>query len=250
MNKNLVIGIGFILVGIIAYQGYLLYKKDHPDLEISSIEKKTEVQKPKISVNIAPKKSPHPTSNQNIQTSSLQSNLSSDEEKIKKSFENLLQSIFSSKEVQEGLAEFKIQAQEGFKQLQKELQNLPKQLDNLSNELKDDPIFSQFFQNIKNLTAKELEDKGDYYYTKFTLLDPKNSEVNIDADEKFLNISITTKIKQQIEINGTITTKESTQQTKTIISIPKDALVEKLQTSYKNGLLEIKIPKITQGQKV
>ena len=242
MNKNLVIGIGFILVGIIAYQGYLLYKKDHPDFKINSIAKKTEVDEPKISVHIAPQKSSHPTSNQNMQTPSSQSNLSSDEERIKKSFENLLQSIFSSKEVQEGLAEFKSQAQEGFKQLQKELQNLPKQLDNLSNELKDDPIFSQLFENIKNITASKLEDRGDYYYTKLTLPNPKNSKVDINADERFLTI----KISQKRESNSTISTKE----TKTLISIPDDALVQKLQSSYKNGIIEIKIPKIKNGQKI
>jgi len=242
MNKNLVIGIGFILVGIIAYQGYLLYKKDHPNFQISSIAKEAKVDEPKISVHITPQKGSNPTPNQNMQTPSPQSNLSSDEEKIKKSFENLLQSIFNSKEVQEGLAEFKTQAQEGFKQLQKELQNLPKQLDNLSNELKDDPIFSQLFENIKNISASKLEDKGSYYYTKIKLANPKNSKVDINADDKFLTI----KISQSIESNGTISTKEE----KRLISIPDDAFIQKLQSSYKNGLLEIKIPKIKNGQKI
>jgi HSP20 family molecular chaperone IbpA len=244
MNKNLTIGIGFVLVGIIAYQGYLLYKKDHPNFQITNAVSKKAVDEPKISVHIEPKKSINQTPKQNStpQISNSQSNLNSDEERIKKSFQNLLQSIFASKEVQEGLAEFKSQAQEGFKQMQKELQNLPKQLDNISSELKDDPIFSQFFDNIKNITASKLEDKGDYYYTKLTLPDPKNSKVDINADDKFLTI----KISQKTESNSTISTKE----TKTLISIPNDALVQKLQSSYKNGIIEIKIPKIKNGQKI
>ena len=255
MNKKTSLGIGFILVVIIAYQAYLLYKKDNSDIQNSSLNKEAKVDEPKININISPKKSTPkvstPTSTlQNSNQKSNLNNLSNDEEKIRESFENLLQTIFSSKEIQEGLAEFKTQAQEGFKQMQKELQNLPQQLDKLSTELKDDPIFSQLFENIKNITAKELKDKGDYYYTKLTLTNPKNSKVDINADDKFLTIKITEKTIEKINNNGTIATNESIKETKTLISIPNDALIEKLQSTYKDGVIEIKIPKITKGQKI
>lgn len=247
-NQKLILTIGFILLAIIGYQGYLLYQKDAPQEE-QIIEKKiVKKDAPEIHINIDKTPSTD-TSSVDTQTPA-KSNLSDeeraqlDQENIEQSIQNLFKSIFASKEVQDSISEIQKQAQEGFKELQAQLQDFPSQLDNLSKEMKSDPFFGQILGQLKNFSGKQLEDKGDYYYLQTAVAGGKESKIDIQTKGKFLTIMIEGKEEMTKETQSGTITQSSAQMRKEIIMIPSDALVEKLQTNYENGILEITIPKV------
>jgi len=250
MNKNIVLGIGFILLAIIGYQGYLLSQKDTPrDKKV--IEKKiVKKDAPEININID-KTPPAKTSraaNPQIPASSHlteEQRRIQDQENIEKSIQNVFKSIFASKEVQDGLQQFKQQAQQGVQELQKELEQLPSKIDSLQSQLKDDPFFSQILGQLKGFGGKQLEDKGDYYYLKTPVIGGKDSKIDIQTKGNFLTIMIEDKKSKTSTANHTTTSQSTSSSSKNVLLLPADALVEKLQTHYENGILEITIPKLT-----
>jgi HSP20 family molecular chaperone IbpA len=245
-NKNIILSIGFILLLVIAYQAYLLYQVNHPISNEKIKEIKMKNDEPQVTLNIGKTSSKNTRS---ISTLTQEQQIELDQKRIENSIQDLFKSIFASKEVQDGLTQFKAQAQMGLQELQKELQNLPKELDKLSLEMKDDPILSQLFQSLKGIKGGVFEDRGDYYFTKITLVDGKNSKVDISTDEHFLTILITNKKNQIKKMNNSTISQSSSSSSKNIIALPNDALVEKLQTKYENGILEITIPKIKASTK-
>ncbi len=245
MNKNAILGIGFILLAIIGYQGYLLSQKDVPQ-EDAVIEKKiVKKNAPEITINIDKTKNEKEVRTPQVSKLTDEERHIQDQKNIEKSIQDVFKSIFASKEVQDGLQQFKQQAQQGMVELQKELEELPSKIDNLQSELKDDPFFSQILGQLKGFGGKQLEDKGDYYYLKTTVAGGKESKVDIQTKGNFLTIMISAKNSQTNTTNGTTTTQSSSQSSKNVILLPADALVEKLQTNYENGILEITIPKLT-----
>ncbi len=232
MNKNLIYFIITILVATIAFQSYLLYKKDNEsqnDLNITKdIIKKDE---PKITINID--KTPLKVETQNEINESI-SNFKPDQ--IEKDITKIFTDLFNSKEVKEGIKQFKEQAKEGIKQLQEGLQTLPEEFDKLSKELKKDPFFSQLIEGLKNTKELKLEDLGDQYYLKTGVPGGKDSTVDIKTKNGILTIIIV----QKEDNNRTI----EDRQTQDIVLLPEDAFIDHLKTNYENGILEIIIPKI------
>ncbi len=254
MKKSVVLTIGFILVAIIAYQAYLLYHKDHPDASLLPTLN-TQANQPQITVQVTPppKQVQQPVATSTPHTSSpLPSNLTPDPQvneklqKVQKDMQDLFTSILSTKEVQEGLSEFKEQVQEGLKQMQKEIQTLPQQLDNLTQQMQGDPFFGEIFQNLKAITAESFKDRGDYYLAAIPLKEGKHAKVDIKRQDHFLSIAISSKHQSQTQHANTTIHTQSSQSNRILLHIPKDAQIEKLQTDYeeKNATLFIKIPKI------
>jgi len=249
MNKNIILGVGFVLVAIIGYQGYLLNQKDVAKTDTIIEKKIVKKDAPEININIdktPDTKNPRATT-QTPPTSHLtdKERHKQDQENIEKSIQDVFKSIFASKEVQDGISQFKQQAQEGMKELQKELENLPSKIDGLQSELKDDPFFSQILGQLKGFGGKQLEDKGDYYYLKTAIAGGKESKVDIKTKGNFLTIMISAKESKTTTTNNTTMSHSSSHSSKNVLLLPADALVEKLQTKYENGVLEITIPKLT-----
>jgi len=250
-NKNITLGIGFILVAIIAYQGYLLYQKENPTKETvtTTTTKIVKKDEPEVNINIGTAKTSRNSTTNQVSNLSQQERTDLDQKRIEDSIQDLFKSIFASKDVQDGLSEFKAQAQSGFAQIQKELENLPQQLDNLSNQMQGDPFLGQLFEGLKGLQGTSLEDKGSHYYTQIKLPDGKNSKIDISTNDNFLTISVGTKEQKTTKSQNSTITQLSSSSSKNIIALPADALVEKLQTTYKDDILEITIPKIKASGK-
>ncbi len=250
MNKNIILGVGFILLAIIGYQGYLLSQKDI-STDDKIIEKKiVKKDAPEITINIdktpQPKTARSTTTTQSPNSTQLtqEQRRIQDQENIEKSIQNVFKSIFASQEVQEGLQQFKQQAQQGMQELQKELESLPSKIENLQSQLKDDPFFSQILGQLKGFGGKQFEDKGDYYYFKTAVIGGKEAKIDIHTEGNFLTIMIEDKKETTTNNNQTVSQSRHNR-SKNVLLLPADALVQKLQTHYNNGLLEVTIPKIT-----
>ncbi len=245
-NQKLILTIGFILLGIIGYQGYLLYQKENPS-QVTTTQKDMPQITVKIDKQTAEKKDRSiPTTSSMPKATNLtqEERHKLDEERIEKSIQDLFKSIFASQEVQEGLKQFKEEAQRGIKEMQAQLQTLPQQLDNLTKQIQNDPFFSEIIGELQSLHTQQFEDRGDYYFFQTTVPGKKESKIDIQAQKKFLIITILSKEDKTKQTAQSKIVQSHTQSTREAILIPQDALIEKLQTRYEDGILQLIIPKV------
>jgi HSP20 family protein len=246
MNKNIVTIIGFILVSIIGYQAYLLNKssdtplfetkKDQPnitvEIEKKSIEKKVrELNQPKS--NITPKE---PEALNQLDPKEM-----FDEETIKKDLGKLFSDIFGNPKLQQGI-------QEGIKEMEKQLKQglkeMEKEFGKFEELSKNDEFFKDLLGNFPNSNRLKFTDRGDNYYLKLNIPDGKNANIDIKTKANLLTLTITQKTVQNRQNSNSTVHSKSMSKNQNILLIPDDAFIDKLQTKYENGILEITIPKI------
>jgi HSP20 family protein len=246
MNKNIVTIIGFILVAIIGYQAYLLNKssdtplfetkKDQPnitvEIEKKSIEKKVrELNQPKS--NITPKE---PQVLNQLDPKEM-----FDEETIKKDLGKLFSDIFGNPKLQQGI-------QEGIKEMEKQLKQglkeMEKEFGKFEELSKNDEFFKDLLGNFPNSNRLKFTDRGDNYYLKLNIPDGKNANIDIKTKANLLTLTITQKTVQSRQNSNSTVHSKSMSKNQNILLIPDDAFIDKLQTKYENGILEITIPKI------
>jgi HSP20 family protein len=255
MNKNIITLIGFILVAIIGYQAYLLNKSNTAAIEITE-------DKPKITVNLEKKSiekevrelnqpKSNLTPNQPLSQNQIDPKEMFDEKVIKKDLENLFKDIFGNKKLQEGLKsgiqQMQEQLQQGLKEMEKGFGDLSGEFDKLS---KDDPFFKDLLAGMAGGFAQtnrlQFTDRGDDYYLKLDIPGGSNSDIDIQTKANLLTLTITQKnVQDKQNKNGTLHS-ESMSKNQNIMIIPDDAFIDKLQTNYENGVLEIIVPKVNK----
>ncbi len=243
MNKNLVILVGIFLVGIIAYQAYLLDRHETMRKELAPKEEpKTpepkvtvEIEKPKLTRAVTPRDN---TTVTKIDEKAL-------EEKVKEDFGRLIKDIFGNPQVkaqiQQNVRQMQQELQEGLSEFQKAMIQMSAQLQQAS---KEDPLLQELFQNIPMPKAKSFTDEGSRY--RLLLEVPKDPKSRIDVKVKngFVIVSIEEVVTEAHKENGIVVKKEVVRKRDILVTLPRDALAEKLQTHYENGRLEIVVPKI------
>lgn len=241
MNKNLVTLVGIFLVGIIAYQAYLLGKKE--------VELKSEAQQakkaaePKVTVEIEKPKSTRAVKPQNNTT--VQIDEKALEEKVKEDFTRLIRDIFGNPQVkaqiQQNVQQMQQELQQGLSEFQKAMIGLSAQLQQAS---KEDPLLKELFQNIPMPKALAFKDEGSRYTLVLDVPTDPRTQIDVKVKNGFVIVSIKEVITEEHEENGMIVKKDVVHKRQVLVTVPEDALVEKLQTRYENGKLEITIPKI------
>jgi HSP20 family protein len=254
MNKNIITLAGFVLVAIIGYQAYLLNKSsDTPLFE-------TKKNQPNITVNIEKKSIEkevrelnQPKSNLTPNQPNVQNQIDPkeifDEELIKKDLGKLFSDIFGNPKLQEGIKEgmkeMEQQLKQGLKEMEKGFGDLSGELNKLS---KDDPFFKDLLDGLAGGLAStnrlQFTDRGSDYYLKLNI--PGGSESNIDIQTKanLLTLTITQKVIQDKQSKNSTMHSESMRKNQNVLLIPNDAFIDKLETKYDNGVLEITVPKI------
>ncbi len=263
MNKNVITLIGLVLVGIIGYQAYLLNKTTDTDKNKVEIKK----HEPKITVNIEkktieeevkelnkPKKDIRQTQpkiavQNNFSQNQLDPNEILDEKVIKQDMEKLFKDIFGNPKLQEGIkngiSQMQGQIEQALKQMQKELENLPNELEKI-----DDPFFKDLLAGITGGIAQtstlQFTDRGDNYYIILNIPGGSDSNIDIKTKDNVLTLTITQKSVQNSQNSSTTVHSESLSKNQNVIIIPDDAFIDKLQTNYENGVLEIIVPKVSK----
>ncbi len=247
MNKNIIVIIGFILIGIIGYQAYLIDKTSETPLL------QTKKQQPDITVNIEKKSIVKEVKELNTpisQSSQTQINPDDmfDEELIKEDLNRLFKNIFGNPKLQEGikegLKEAELQLQEGIKEMEKGLGDLNLELEKLS---QSDPFFKDLLSTLTNKNQLEFTDRGEDYSLLLDIPGGIDSKIDIKTKENFLVISISQNIEKTEQTNNSTVHSKSIKEHTNTLFIPVDALIDKLKTEYKNNTLEITIPKISNS---
>ena len=223
MNKFLY-PIIIILIIVVGYQTIQLQ-----ELKKELLKKQKE---PEVVIHIEKKE---PTK-QNI----YQDKNSSIDEVIKSDFQKLFKDFFGNKEVKEGIKQSIVEFKKGLNQALSQLQQEFRQMDKESAS-----VFNDLIKELNVGEFKTFEDKGDFYSYSIDI-DAKRSKVNIDAKDGFLYIDITSKDEQRDK--NKVIQKESKKSI--VLSLPKDALLEKIKSEYKDKKLTITIPKIKSKVKI
>ena len=242
MNKNLIAIIGMILVAIIGYQAYLLGKKD--------AQIKEKAPEPKITVsidkNIIPrKKQTKAVTSQTTSHVTPQQEPLIDEKKLKSDLNKLFNDIFGNpkvkKEIQKNISQMQEQLQSGMQDFQKEMLQMTQELQKAS---QNDDFLKGLFKNFNLPKMQQFSDKGDHYYLQTAVPGNAKSAVDVQVKRGFIRILINHVYHEDRQENGIVIKKEVHNKQQVFIAIPKDADVQNLKTNYKDGLLEISIPKL------
>ncbi len=240
MNKNLIAIIGLILVGIIGYQAYLLGKKD------AKLQK--DLQEPKITVtidkDIQQQVKKAKSSAQTPQNIHPQEPLV-DEKKLKDDLNKLFKDLFGNPkikhEIQKNITQMQEQLQTGMQEFQKEMLQMTQELQKAS---KSDDLLNGLFKNFNLPKMAQFTDKGDHYYLQTSVPSNDKSAVDVQVKQGFIRIVINHLYNEDRQENGIVVKKEVHSKKQIFVTIPKDANIQKIKTNYKDGLLEIFIPKI------
>ncbi len=244
MNKNLIALVGFVLVGIIAYQAYLLGKRD------AQTAQETAAPTPKITVEIEKE---HPSVPKTVHTtrqvSTPSSNTSAaepliDEKRIKEDFNRLFKDIFGNPkvqtEIQKNISQMQQQLQEGMSQFQQEIVAMTAELQKASAE---DPLLKELFQNFNFPKARSFKDEGNIYTLDIEVPANEKSSVDVKVKKGFVIVLINKVTEEERTENGVVVKKELKKKKQLLLAIPEDADSEKLETKYDNGRLRLILPK-------
>ncbi len=130
-----------------------------------------------------------------------------------------------------------------FEEIQKVQQQMDKIFNNLHKKFLNDTSFSGFDGSFIKSPATDIVDKKDHYLIKADIPGVKNKNINISQKDGILKIEAKTDKEEKEKRDDFIKQERFTSQFVKIITLPKDADASKMKTEYKNGVLEITIPK-------
>jgi HSP20 family molecular chaperone IbpA len=167
------------------------------------------------------------------------------EQRVKEDFGRLIKDIFGNPQVkaqiQQNVQQMQQELQQGLSEFQKAMIGLSAQLQQAS---ESDPLLKELFQSIPMPKALAFKDEGSRYRLDLDVPTDPRTEIDVKVKDGFVIVSIKEVITQEHEEQGVIVKKDVVHKRQVVVTVPQDALVEKLQTRYENGKLEITIPKI------
>jgi len=123
-----------------------------------------------------------------------------------------------------------------------ELEALAEQFTKVLQTTKEDDIA----KDIAFVPAVNTREADDAYYIEVELPGVKKEDINIDIDENTLTISGERKIKEEHKEDTFYKVESYYGKFERSFALPEDADVEKIEAEFKDGILEIKIPKKVQ----
>jgi HSP20 family protein len=130
-----------------------------------------------------------------------------------------------------------------FEQMQKMQQQVDKIFAEFQNKMLQDDEFKKFDLSFANEPAMDLEDLGKSYRIRLNIPGAKESKINIKVKDGVLKVTATTSKEEEKKSSNFIKKERFSGSYEKMITLPKDVDAQKLKSSYKDGVLEIVIPK-------
>ncbi len=144
----------------------------------------------------------------------------------------------------------KIFAGNPFEQMQKMEQNMQKVFNSMNSQFAAMPEFEKFFKNDMSISpALNMKSYKDRYELSVSIPGSEKNDIKIDSKDGVLTIEAKTKnIKDENSSN--FIKKEMYEGTFVrSLSLPNDADAANMKTDYKDGILTIIIPKVSDNNK-
>jgi len=124
-----------------------------------------------------------------------------------------------------------------------ELESIREQFERVLNSQKEE---SRDLAFVPTVNTREGDDA---YYIEVDLPGVKKEDINIDVDDNTLTISGERKIKEEHKEDNFYKVESVYGKFERAFSLPEDVDTEKIEAEHKNGVLEIKIPKVQKVEK-
>jgi len=124
-----------------------------------------------------------------------------------------------------------------------ELESIREQFERVLNSQKEEGRDLAFTPTVNT------REGDDAYYIEVDLPGVKKEDINIDVDDNTLTISGERKIKEEHKEDNFYKVESVYGKFERAFSLPEDVDTEKIEAEHKNGVLEIKIPKVQKVEK-
>jgi HSP20 family protein len=128
-----------------------------------------------------------------------------------------------------------------------EIEKIQKEMDAVFNRLHQhflsDTTFSGFQGTFIKTPAADIVDKGDHYLIKADIPGADAKSIKVTEKEGMLTIEAKTENEKKEKGENYVRQERFVGAFSKMMTLPKDADASKLKTDYKNGVLEITIPK-------
>jgi len=130
-----------------------------------------------------------------------------------------------------------------FSEIEQVQQEMDAIFQRLHQKLLNDPALSEFGDTFTKTPATDLMDKGDHYLIKADIPGVDEKSIKVTEKDGQLTIEAETVKEKKEKKKNYVHQERFVNKFVKILTLPKDADASKLKTSYKNGVLEVKIPK-------
>jgi len=130
-----------------------------------------------------------------------------------------------------------------FEEIQKVQQQMDQIFNQLHQKLLSDATFSGFNDMTIKAPAADLIDKGDHYLVKADIPGADQKSIKVTEKDGILKIEAKTVKEEKEKRDNFVRQERFVGQFEKMLTLPKDADAKHLKTNYKNGVLEVTIPK-------
>ena len=129
------------------------------------------------------------------------------------------------------------------KEIQKIQRNMNKMFRDFNSNFQIDTSFSKIFQEFSLSPAVDIINGSNKYIVKVNLPGIENDKINVNVKDGILTIK-TKEVEKETDKNSNFIERERFMGNfERSILLPKDVIVSKMKTEYKNGVLTITFPK-------
>jgi len=130
-----------------------------------------------------------------------------------------------------------------FEELQKIQQEMDAVFNRLHQQFLNDASLANFSNNFVKAPAADIIDKKDHYLIKADIPGADKNSIKVSEKDGILKIEAQTVKEEKEKKENFVKQERFVGQFVKMMTLPKDADASKLKTTYKNGVLEITIPK-------
>jgi HSP20 family protein len=226
----------FILVLVVAVQGYFIYDIKTKNISDNSTQQASSVEliaDEKIPQQNNTKKQTKDDKNLKDDKKEQRNNKIEDKNKEKKNI------VTKQPNNQTNTVHY-----DPFYEIRKMQEQMIKEFNSFNSIFANDPFFKNSFNNMSFAPLSDLKEEKDKYIVTLDIpgIDEKN--IKIDTKDNILSISATNQKSSEKKDENYIQKERYMQSFKRVFTLPSNANMSKLDTKYSNGVLTINIPKI------
>lgn len=130
-----------------------------------------------------------------------------------------------------------------FEEMQKMQEEMDKIFDKFHQRMMSEDMFSRFPSSFPTVPAIDLQDSGDNYLLKVDIPGVEESEITVTSENGKLTIKAKSHKEEQEKRKDFLKQERFEGMYMRTMTLPDDADAQKLKSEYKDGVLQITIPK-------
>ncbi len=136
-----------------------------------------------------------------------------------------------------------VQPYNPFKEIKKMQQDMDAIFDRFHKQMLGEELFDKFDSSFTSTPAVDLKDVGDAYQLQADIPGSDENQIKITTEKGMLKIEAKSMKAKEEKGKEFLKKERFVGSYMRMLSLPKDADTDKLKSNYKNGVLEIIIPK-------